>query len=109
MWHRGLLLKLENYGITSDFLMWFQSYLCHRNQKVFVNEKFLWKSLYPQVFHKAQSWAIIIFNFHNDISDDLHDMTQLFPDDTSLSYSSLNTRDMQFLINTDLIRLSEWA
>ena len=36
-------------------------------------------------------------------------MTRLFADDTSLSYSSLNIRDMQLLINTDLIRLSEWV
>lgn len=36
-------------------------------------------------------------------------MTRLFADDTSLSYSSLNVREMQLLINTDLNRLSEWA
>ena len=110
VWHRGLLLKLENYGITSDLLMWFQSYLCHRNQKVFVNEKFsLEKFISAGVPQGSVLGPLLFLIFINDISDDLHGMTRLFADDTSLSYSSLNIRDMQLLINTDLIRLSEWA
>ena len=110
VWHRGLLLKLENYGITSDFLMWFQSYLCHRNQKVFVNEKFsLEKFISAGVPQGSVLGPLLFLIFINDISDDSHGMTRLFADDTSLSYSSLNIRDMQLLINTDLIRVSEWA
>ena len=37
VWHRGLLLKLENYGIKSNLLMWFKNYLSDRNQKVTIN------------------------------------------------------------------------
>ena len=32
--HRGLTLKLENYGIKGDLLEWFQNYLTNRNQRV---------------------------------------------------------------------------
>ena len=27
VWHRGLLLKLENYGINGNLLLWFEDYL----------------------------------------------------------------------------------
>ena len=37
VWHRGLLHKLEKYGIKSDRLLWITSYLNSRKQKVFVN------------------------------------------------------------------------
>ena len=37
VWHRGLILKLEKYGITGNLLTWFQNYLTMRNQMVFVN------------------------------------------------------------------------
>ena len=38
VWHRGLLLKMERYGIRGDLLLWFKSYLENRNQKVCINE-----------------------------------------------------------------------
>jgi hypothetical protein len=34
VWHKGLLFKLQTYGISGDLLQWFTSYLCHRSQKV---------------------------------------------------------------------------
>ena len=37
VWHRGLIVKLEKYGITGNLLTWFQNYLTMRNQMVFVN------------------------------------------------------------------------
>ena len=37
VWHRGLLHKLEKYGIKGDLLFWLTSYLNSRKQKVFIN------------------------------------------------------------------------
>ena len=37
VWHRGLLHKLEKYGIKGELLLWIESYLNSRKQKVFVN------------------------------------------------------------------------
>ena len=37
VWHRGLVHKLEKYGIKGDILIWIKSYLASRKQRVFVN------------------------------------------------------------------------
>lgn len=37
VWHKGLILKLENYGITGNLLLWLKDYLSNRHQKVFIN------------------------------------------------------------------------
>ena len=38
VWHKGLLYKLDKYGINGDTLMWIKIYLHSRKQKVFVND-----------------------------------------------------------------------
>ena len=37
VWHRGLIHKLEMYGIKGRLLEWLSNYTCNRYQKVFVN------------------------------------------------------------------------
>jgi hypothetical protein len=39
VWIRGLLLKLERYGIKGDLLMWLKSYLTNRSQRVAIKEQ----------------------------------------------------------------------
>jgi hypothetical protein len=34
VWHKGLIFKLQTYGITGDILQWFKSYVCSRSQRV---------------------------------------------------------------------------
>jgi hypothetical protein len=35
VWHTGLLLKLESYGITGQLLKWLESYIKNRKQSSF--------------------------------------------------------------------------
>ena len=37
LWHTGLLIKLEVYGLPGDTLKWFKNYLKDRSQKVIIN------------------------------------------------------------------------
>ena len=37
VWHRGLILKLEKYGIHGNLLAWFANYLFNRSQSVCVD------------------------------------------------------------------------
>jgi len=36
VWHRGLLLKLRQNGISGNLLSWFESYLSGRSQEVII-------------------------------------------------------------------------
>ncbi len=61
VWHKGLILKIEKYGIKGNLLKWLTSYLPYRNQKVVINGnsshiKCL-KAGVPQ-----GSWTTIIFS-----------------------------------------------
>ncbi len=40
VWHRGLLFKLSQHGISGNILNWINSYLHNRSQKVFVGSHF---------------------------------------------------------------------
>ena len=37
VWHKGLLLKLEKYGIHGPLLHWLADYISNRSQSIFVN------------------------------------------------------------------------
>ena len=39
VWHKGLLFKLNNIGVTGSLLLWIQNYLCNRNQRVVIANK----------------------------------------------------------------------
>ena len=34
VWHHGLILKLEKYGIHGNLLAWFENYLLNRSQSI---------------------------------------------------------------------------
>ena len=87
VWHRGLLLKISNYGITGYLLQWFQSYLLSRRQKVFINQTYSSdKPLSAGVPQGSVLGPLLFLIYINDISDDLTGLARLFADDTSLSF-----------------------
>ena len=45
----------------------------------------------------------------NDLADYLHGMVRLFADDTFLSFSSNNLALIEHILNSDLVKLKEWA
>ena len=52
---------------------------------------------------------LLFLIYINDISDDLTGMARLFADDTSLSLSSASMAEIEFVLNNDLEKLSNWA
>ena len=110
VWHRGLLLKIKKYGIDGNLLVWFEDYLKNRNQKVFINNTFsTQKPISAGVPQGSVLGPLLFLIYINDISDDLTGLARLFADDTSLSYSSADIRQIELILNEDLRKLSEWA
>ena len=110
VWHRGLLLKLENYGINGHLLQWFEDYLKDRSQKVLINETSSSEKFISAGVPQGSVLGPLLFLIYiNDISDELTGLARLFADDTSLSYSSTNLQQIEIVLNEDLRKLSEWA
>ena len=53
--------------------------------------------------------SFLFLLYINDIADDLESLARVFADDTSLSYSSTSTIDIETKINHDLERLQCWS
>ena len=45
----------------------------------------------------------------NDIANNLSSFTRLFADDTSLSYSSASHEMIEATVNSDLLKIKDWA
>ena len=99
VWHRGLLLKQENYGINGNLLLWFEDYLQNRSQTIFINENFSsHKSTTAGVPQGYVLGPLLFLIYVNDISDDLTGVARLFADDTSPSYSSADLQQMEIIL-----------
>ena len=110
VWHRGLIKKLECYGFQGAFLNWLINYLSNRNQQVLVNNnKSNWGEINAGVPQGSVLGPLLFLLYINDIADGLESMARLFADDTSLSYSSANTLDIEATINRDLTQLNDWS
>ena len=103
VWHRGLLLEMERYGIRGDLLLWFKSYLENRSQQVCINESLSsLRNITAGVPQGSVLAPLLFLIYINDISENLQGSAKLFADDTSLSYSSRNLQNLQLIINDDL-------
>ena len=102
VWHRGLLHKLEKYGIKGDLLFWLTSYLNSRKQKVFVSSEQGTNAGVPQ---GSVLGPLLFLIYINDIADELIGKVRLYADDTSLSYSSSNLADIEMILSNDLKKL----
>ena len=110
VWHKGLILKLEKYGINGNLLLWFMDYLFNRSQKVFLNETFSkQQTINAGVLQGSLLGPLLFLIYINDISDALIGLARLFADDTSLSFSSPDVRYITRVLNYDLQTLSDWA
>ena len=91
VWIRGLLLKLERYGIKGDFLMWLKGYLTNRSQNVAIKEALSeLDDLRIGVPQGSVFDPLLFLVFINDIADDMLGLSRLFADDTSIEHTALD-------------------
>lgn len=110
VWHPGLLHKLEQNGISGDLLQWLSDYLTNRTQCVVLNSVTSTKRPTTAGVPQGSVLGPLLFLIYvNDISENLLSLTRLFADDSSLFVSASDLRDIEGILNHDLILVSAWA
>ncbi len=110
VWHKGLLFKLKQFGINGHILNWIENYLTNREQSVSIRStNSETKYITAGVPQGSVLGPLLFLIYVNDITDHLLSIVRLFADDSSLSFSSANTDDLEGIINHDLLIISNWA
>ena len=110
VWHKGLIFKLRQLGISDSLLDWFNDYLSSRKQSVMVKTaRSRSRPINAGVPQGSVLGPLLFLVYVNDISDNLLSISRLFADDTSLACSASHVPDIEGIINHDLQMICQWA
>ena len=110
VWHRGLLVKLENNGIKGSLLKWFQSYLSDRYQRVVLNGVQSFSlPVHAGVPQGSILGPILFLLYINDITHEQICTDNLFADDASVMESNRDIQRSIDKISLELARIECWA
>ena len=110
VWIRGLIYKLEKYGMRGDILEWFKTYRTDRKQKVVLNNtESEIGCVYAGVPQGSVLCSILFLIYINDIVDYTDGLCRHFADDTSLGHSSNDIQKLQNMINSELSNINKWS
>ncbi len=110
VWHKGLLFKLRQNGISGNILNWLDNYLTNRQQYVSIRSTTSdTKSISAGVPQGSVLGPLLFLIYVNDITEHLLSISRLYADDSSLAFSSTNIDDLEGIINHDLVIISDWA
>ena len=85
VWHKGLIHKLKQSGISENLLEWFQNYLYGREQRVVINSSNSnWLPIRVGVPQGSILGPLLFNILINDIVNEINAEIKLFADDTSL-------------------------
>ena len=110
VWHKGLLFKLEQNGISGNVLSFFRSYLSNRKQRVVLNGS-------SSNLHTIESGVpqgsvlgpLLFLIYINDLEADLKSKVKFFADDTMLFSIVHDPNITAEELNHDLSVISTWA
>ena len=110
VWIRGLILKLERYGVKGELLCWLKSYLSNRCQRVIIKDAISsvgeFKAGVPQ---GSVLGPLLFLIFINDIADDMLGLGRLFADDTSIGHTAHDENTLKNMINIDPKYIQKWS
>jgi hypothetical protein len=110
VWIRGLILKLERYGVKGELLCWLKSYLSNRCQRVIIKDAISSVGeLKAGVPHGSVLGPLLFLIFINDMADDMLGLGRLFADDTSIGHTAHDETTLTNMINIDLKYIQEWS
>ena len=123
VWHKGLLYKLTQNGISGNLLDTITDFLNYRKQRVALNGQFSswkqrvalngqfssWTSIEAGVPQGSMLGPLLFSIYINDLSDDLMSNVKLFADDTSLFSVVHDINTSSTNLDIDLRKISDWA
>ena len=111
VYHKGLLHKLKEMGISGKLFNLLKHYLSFRKQRVIIEGSASGLlNLFAGVPQGSVLGPLLFLVFINDIVDSLECLSSLFADDTSIytSLKPLNNVSIH-LLQSDLIKIESWA
>ena len=110
VWHKGLLFKLKQLGITGNLLNWFASYLSNRCQRVVVGgQRSSIKYTNAGVPQGSILGPMLFLVYIYDMCKGLSSGAHQFADDTTLIFKFDNIDIAAATLNSDLMTLDNWA
>ena len=110
VWYEGLLFKLKQNGILGNLLNVITNFLYQRKQRVVLNgQHSSWTNIEAGVPQGSILGPLFFLVYINDLSDGLTSNPKLFADDTSLFFFIHNINSTANDLNSDLMKISNWA
>ena len=107
MSHEILLSKLEHYGIRSNALRLFSSYLYNRNKILSSNSSLL--PIKYGVPQRSILGPLLFLLFINDLENSLDCSPRLFADDTCIIANASTAVDLETQLNLELRNIDKWT
>ena len=109
VWHKGLIFKLKQNGISDNILNIITDFLSSRKQQVVLNgQTSPWVSIEAGVPQGYILGPLSFLIYINDLSHDLSTTAKLFADDMSLFSTVKNVTTFESHLNSDLSKISNW-
>lgn len=108
--HKVLLLKLSKMNVNPNELMYFESYLTNRNQKVRVNNVFSESKVIIKGVPQGSILGPLLFKLYiNDLTNiKLKGTIQLYADDAVVKYANNDENELRNDIESDLNSIEQW-
>ena len=110
VWHKGLLFKLKQNGISGKLLNLISDFLSNRKQRVVLNGQYSsWANIEAGVPQGSILGPLFFLIYINDLSENLETNPKLFADDTSLFSIVHDLHLTANELNRDLAKINDWA
>ena len=107
--HANLLFKLHHMGIEESLLLWIESFLSDRTQRVKVNTGMSsWAKVTSGVPQGSVLGPLLFLVFINDLPSLIKTNCKLFADDSKL-YAAVSSIEGHSMLQEDLNKCQDWA
>ena len=106
VWHKGIIFKLKQNGISGKLLSILSDFLKDRNQRVTLNGQV---SSWTEVPQGSILGPLRFLVYNNNLADGLSSNAKLFADDTSLFLVIHDVDTSANELNNDLYQINKWA